>query len=193
MNYTAMLSHELESAFERALRDGAHSKMHAILTELRRRTAGPRAGSGALKALARLQALLAAHPPAACPQCELGECPGGHVYVVEIQWRGEWFLYVGSTGKTVEERFEDNFKKDGARWKYGSKAPRMMRAAGRGCLRLATELFAHLNPVGPAADRRGLERAERRLADELWRRGMATYSDQLPESRRATWTLPVGE
>ena len=60
-------------------------------------------------------------PTEHCPKCELNyPCGNSHLYVIEFKKDIEiefsakskkGYLYVGSTSKSVEERFEDNFER----------------------------------------------------------------------------------
>ncbi len=62
-----------------------------------------------------------------------------HVYVVFLRnpaWKGRTGWYVGMTGLTPEQRFENH--------KNGIRAARMVRKYG---VRLVPKLYAHLNPM----------------------------------------------
>ena len=90
--------------------------------------------------------------------------PGHHsVYVVYLRnprGDGKAGYYVGMTGLTPEERFENH--------KLGVKAARVVRKFG---VRLVPRLYAHLNPMP-------YERAVRMevmLADSLRKRGYAVF------------------
>lgn len=192
MDYTSLKAAELEDKFKVALAKGNRSVMDSVQGELRRRAAVGRGASAAPAVLRRIEALLAPRATPTCRGCAAGGCPGGHVYVLAITWNGGVIHYVGSTGKTVEERFEDNFRtKPSGGWKYTGRAAPLIRAAGRAHIRFATEYFTSLNPAGGAGDRHALKNAEGKLARKLLKQGLDTYSDELPRSQRARFS--VGE
>jgi len=86
-----------------------------------------------------------------------------HVYVVYLRnpnGDGKAGFYVGMTGLTPEERFQNH--------KNGIKAARVVRKYGE---RLMPRLYAHLNPMS-------YERAQRMevdLADSLRKRGYVVF------------------
>lgn len=89
----------------------------------------------------------------------------GHhcVYVVYLRnpkGDGKAGYYVGMTGLTPEQRFENH--------KKGWKAARVVRKCGE---RLVPKLYAHLNPM-PYAKAREMEAL---LADSLRKRGYAVF------------------
>ena len=89
----------------------------------------------------------------------------GHhcVYVVYLRnpkGDGKAGYYVGMTGLTPEQRFENH--------KQGRKAARVVRKCGE---RLVPKLYAHLNPM-PYARAREMEAV---LADSLRKRGYAVF------------------
>jgi predicted GIY-YIG superfamily endonuclease len=89
----------------------------------------------------------------------------GHhsVYVVYLQnpkGDGKAGYYVGMTGLTPEQRFENHRK--------GVKAARVVRKFG---MRLVPKLYAHLNPM----PYRRAKDMEVFLADSLRKRGYAVY------------------
>ena len=72
-------------------------------------------------------------PTKHCKECASGKpCGKAHLYVIQFKDKisnkykiksRKGYLYVGSTGKSVEQRFEDNFIKDqDGKWKYNTKA-----------------------------------------------------------------------
>ena len=130
-----------------------------------------------------------------CNECNPeNPCGNSHVYV--IQFRPEigsryhnksdkGYLYVGSTGKAVMQRFEDNYtrqdgtvvsveeareaEEDGG-WKYNTRNSKNIR---RFYLKHRPELFySEINPIRTnKGDSGAAERWERRLADKLRNRG----------------------
>ena len=89
----------------------------------------------------------------------------GHhcVYVVYLRnpnGDGKAGYYVGMTGLTPEQRFQNH--------KQGRKAARVVRKCGE---RLVPKLYAHLNPM-PYAKAREMEAT---LADSLRKRGYAVF------------------
>jgi predicted GIY-YIG superfamily endonuclease len=82
------------------------------------------------------------------------------VYVVRLDVDGKQAYYVGITGLTPEQRFENH--------KRGIKAARVVRRYG---VALVPELYAHLNPM---SWEKAVE-AEPELADQLRRRGCQVY------------------
>ncbi|MCU0259103.1 MAG: GIY-YIG nuclease family protein [Solirubrobacteraceae bacterium] len=82
------------------------------------------------------------------------------VYVIELD-RGPGAVYVGSTGKSFDERMAQHNE-------GGPKAAQVFRRRGARGLRLRDDLHGHL----PRFDDRDVaERAERRLANQLRHRG----------------------
>ncbi len=87
--------------------------------------------------------------------------PHHSVYVVLLNIKGKDAYYVGLTGLTPEERFKLH--------KHGYKAGRgMVKKYG---VRLATELYAHLNPISYWE----AVKKERQLAAELRGLGCDVY------------------
>jgi predicted GIY-YIG superfamily endonuclease len=91
--------------------------------------------------------------------------PRGHhnVYVVYLRnpkGDGKAAYYVGMTGLTPEQRFENH--------RTGIKAARIVRRCGE---RLVPKLYAHLNPM-PYAKAMEMEVL---LADSLRKRGFVVY------------------
>jgi len=91
--------------------------------------------------------------------------PGGHhsVYVVYLRnpnGDGKAGYYVGMTGLTPEERFQNH--------KDGYKAARVVKKYGE---RLVPKLYAHLNPM-PYKKAQFMEAA---LADSLRKRGFVVF------------------
>jgi hypothetical protein len=125
-----------------------------------------------------------------CSKCEADKgCGGHHLYVIEIdaaafpnQTEGTFkgCIYVGQTGKTVMERFNDNFRrKDGALiaqgdvdtlgedggWKYRSPSTKLIR---KYYLAHRPDLYAADNPIEYDKNDKGkTERWEKNLADKL--------------------------
>lgn len=86
-----------------------------------------------------------------------------HVYVVYLRnpkRDGKAAYYVGMTGLTPEQRFENH--------KNGVKAARIVRKFGE---RLVPKLYAHLNPM-PYARAKAMEVF---LAESLRKRGFVVY------------------
>jgi hypothetical protein len=86
-----------------------------------------------------------------------------HVYVVYLRnpkGDGKAGYYVGMTGLSPEERFQNH--------KHGIKAARIVTRCGE---RLVPRLYAHLNPM-PYAKAAAMELA---LADSLRKRGFLVY------------------
>ena len=82
------------------------------------------------------------------------------VYLRNPNGDGKAGYYVGMTGLTPEQRFENH--------KNGRKAARVVRKCGE---RLVPKLYAHLNPM-PYAKAREMEAL---LADSLRKRGYAVF------------------
>lgn len=130
-------------------------------------------------------------PTIHCSHCDPGRrCKNGHLYVLkldngssEIDW-----VYVGSTTKSVEERFQDNLKrKDGSicsleearkigedgKWHYGN-IPGHTREIRKSYLQHLPNLYEYKNPIFLPSyheDPDFLKRLERELAQELEKRG----------------------
>ena len=76
-------------------------------------------------------------PTIHCKECEPDKsCGNLHLYVIEFKKEVEkefkrkskkGYLYVGSTGKSVEDRFSDNYIKKDGKWKYNSKNVKRIR------------------------------------------------------------------
>ena len=131
-------------------------------------------------------------PTEHCSLCEEGNsCGNHHVYVIEFRkevaseypkglYKG--YLYVGYTGKSVEERFDDNFRlKDGTKlsieegrkrsdekvWKYNTENMRRIR---RHYLKHRPDLlYRKANPIEGGKD--AAERREKKLVRRLTKRG----------------------
>jgi hypothetical protein len=82
------------------------------------------------------------------------------VYLRNPRGDGKAGYYVGMTGLTPEQRFQNH--------KSGIKAARIVKRCGE---RLVPRLYAHLNPM-PYAEAQEMEVA---LADSLRKRGYAVY------------------
>ena len=82
------------------------------------------------------------------------------VYLRNPKGDGKAGYYVGMTGLTPEQRFENH--------KQGRKAARVVRKCGE---RLVPKLYAHLNPM-PYAKAREMEAV---LADSLRKRGYLVF------------------
>lgn len=82
------------------------------------------------------------------------------VYLRNPKGDGKAGYYVGMTGLTPEERFENH--------RNGVKAARVVRKYGE---RLVPKLYAHLNPMSYA----DAVRMEGVLADSLRKRGYVVY------------------
>ena len=134
-------------------------------------------------------------PTEHCPKCNEDEsCGNSHIYVIEFHpdvaeeyavHSDKGYLYVGSTGKGVLQRFRDNFTRqdgvlesieyakknpDSVEWKYNSTNAKRIR---RHYLRHRPDLFyAKINPIEwRKGDSGAPERRERKLADKLRNRG----------------------
>ena len=115
-------------------------------------------------------------PTEHCKKCDPGKsCGNLHLYVIEFKKEVEkefkrkskkGYLYVGSTGKSVEDRFEDNFTKKDGKWKYNSKNVKRIRKYFN---RFRPDLFYEgINPlIYNKNDKGQLERREAKLADKL--------------------------
>ena len=127
-------------------------------------------------------------PTEHCPECEPdAPCKGKHVYVLTLpdhvgsdfkKPMGKGLLYVGTTGKSVTQRFDDNWKKnsDGS-WKYDSPSAKRIRIADKEA-RLAPEFYREINPVENQQD------AELGLALLLDGAGYHVRCDALKSYRR---------
>ena len=167
MNLTICSAEELLQVYLDAGTRKDVGKQAAVVAELQRRAANANPSSRAPAALAKI-ATLNQPKSSTCARCDAGDCPLGHVYVLELQV-GDAFIYaVGSTGKRVEERFADNFNVlPSGKFKYNSPNTRKIRSVGREHIRFAVELFAARNPVCRQGDAKGLLAAEGALAAEL--------------------------
>ncbi len=131
-------------------------------------------------------------PTEHCMNCDEGKpCGGYHLYVIEFRKEVEseyvkksekGYLYVGMTGKSVEERFKDTYRlKDGTQlsieegrqrseekiWKYNTKNMRRIR---RHYLRHRPDLFyKEYNPI--EGGKEAAERREKKLVKKLTNRG----------------------
>ena len=115
-------------------------------------------------------------PTVHCKECQPDKsCGNLHLYVIEFKKEVEkefkrkskkGYLYVGSTGKSVEDRFEDNFIKKDGKWKYNSKNAKRIRKYFN---KFRPDLFYEkINPlVYNKNDKGQLERREAKLADKL--------------------------
>ena len=126
-----------------------------------------------------------------CSHCQPGKrCGNGHLYVVQLKHEKRSArprLYVGQTGKSVEERSKDNLKrKDGSfvhsfdeakrigedgGWHYQSKSIKKLRQLYDG---LRPDLYVHLNPLIRSSyhsDPNMFKRREEELAKDLEGRG----------------------
>ena len=127
-------------------------------------------------------------PSEHCPECEPdAPCKGKHVYVLAlpdhvgsqlVRPLGKGLLYVGTTGKSVPQRIEDNWKKnsDGS-WKHNTAHSKMIRRAEDEA-RLAPEFYREFNPVENQPD------AELGLALLLLGSGYHVRCDALKRYRR---------
>ena len=119
-----------------------------------------------------------------CKNCNPDQsCGDGHLYVIEFKKDVEvelknksvkGYLYVGSTNKSVEERFEDNFIKIDGSWKYNSPNTKRIR---KYFLKFRPDLFYYeKNPiVYDKNDKNKLERHEAKLADKLRNREWCVF------------------
>ena len=111
-----------------------------------------------------------------CKECEPGKsCGNLHLYVIQFKddvaknykvKSEKGYLYVGSTGKSVEERFKDNFAKIDGEPKY--KSPNVKRIQKYfDCFR-PDLYYKKINPLYyDKNDKQQLERREAKLADKL--------------------------
>ena len=119
-------------------------------------------------------------PTEHCKKCEPDKsCGNLHLYVIELKKEVEkefkrkskkGYLYVGSTGKSVEERFDDNFIKEDGKWKYNSKNVKRIRKYFK---KFRPELlYGEINPLYYDKNDKGqLERREGKLVDKLDNKG----------------------
>ena len=121
-----------------------------------------------------------------CSRCNPGEpCGNGHVYVIQLRAgpetkeRYKGFLYVGKTGKSVDERFEDtftrkdrtivpikqafDFEEDGL-WKYNTPYSKIIRSH---YMRHRPDLHHQRNPIPRYPEDVRLNQEENRLANDL--------------------------
>ena len=133
-------------------------------------------------------------PTEHCPKCEPNHpCGNSHLYVIEFKKEIEvefsakskkGYLYVGSTSKSVEERFKDNFEKIDEKWKYNSPNTRRIRKYFK---KFRPDLFYfNYNPIiFKKRDKGQLERREGKLADKLrnrhWRVGGPSWKKNIKE------------
>lgn len=99
------------------------------------------------------------------PRASQPKKPRGHHHVYVVYLRnpkgdGKAAYYVGMTGLTPEQRFENH--------RNGIKAARIVKRCGE---RLVPKLYAHLNPM-PYAKAKEMEVL---LADSLRKRGFVVY------------------
>ena len=119
-------------------------------------------------------------PTIHCKKCKPNtSCGNLHLYVIEFKSEVEkeferksdkGYLYVGSTGKSVDERFNDNFIKKDGKWKYNSKNVKRIRKYFK---QFRPDLFYYkINPLKYKKNDKGqLERREGKLVDKLENRG----------------------
>ena len=112
-----------------------------------------------------------------CKKCTPQKaCGGYHLYVIEFQSEVEetylaksdmGYLYVGSTSKSVETRFEDNFIKKKGKWKYNT--PNSKRIRGYFKTFRPDLFYLDINPLPKPKknDKKMIETKEGKLADEL--------------------------
>ena len=130
-----------------------------------------------------------------CKKCESNKpCGKAHLYVIQFKGKisnkykiksRKGYLYVGSTGKSVEQRFEDNFIKDqDGKWKYNTKNVKNIREYFNG---FKPELYYGINPITLPRKKRKeyLEKKEKELADSLrkegWRAGGPSKKKKKPK------------
>ena len=119
-------------------------------------------------------------PTEHCKKCEPNKsCGNLHLYVIEFKKEVEkefkrkskiGYLYVGSTKKSVEERFQDNYIKEDGKWKYNTKNVKRIRKYFK---KFRPDLFyKEINPLYYNKNDKGqLERREGKLVDRLENRG----------------------
>lgn len=117
-----------------------------------------------------------------CPACTSAvPCGNRHVYVLELDLPGGVEYVVGSTSTAVTVRVAKYFRRraTGQAW-LGGPIARVVARAGRRRTRLATNLFALLNPAveGRPQSRRPLERQEAALAASLRARGWRVHCNK---------------
>ncbi len=127
-------------------------------------------------------------PTEHCPKCTSEKpCGNGHIYVIQLAKKvggHKGFLYVGKTGKSVEQRFADNLTRkngdlvsiDEARkigedkgWKYNSPSAKLIRSSYKRH-RPDIEYFDR-NPIIRGYQDVKLDAAEIKLAEDLRKRG----------------------
>ena len=98
-----------------------------------------------------------------CQNCShASPCGGYHVYVIELDVKANYRLYVGQTGKTVRQRLIDNWEK------YGSQgnSPRLIR---NNFVKMRMDLVPNNSILSQS--REEAELLEIKLADSLRLRG----------------------
>ena len=120
-------------------------------------------------------------PTIHCKKCTPEKpCGDYHLYVIEFHSNVEetyqnksekGYLYVGSTSKAVEKRFEDNFIKIEGEWKYNSPNSKRIRKYFKQFR--PDLLYKSINPMPKPkkSDKNMIERREGKLADRLRNRG----------------------
>ena len=123
-----------------------------------------------------------------CPECDLEKpCKKGHVYVVQLTTKVDGykgFLYVGKTGKSVEQRFQDNLTRKSGKivtlseakeigedrlWKYNASSAKLIRSNYK---RHRPDLeYYKLNPIPRGDGDVRLDSTEKKLAEDLRKRG----------------------
>ena len=147
-------------------------------------------------------------PTEHCSKCNIDtSCGHGHLYVLELglgiegRYPGmnpeKGFLYVGSTGKSVGDRFIDNFTRtDGTvvsiedardigedgQWKWATRGVKRIR---KHFIRFRPDLFyGQINPLPrQKSDPDQLTRREGKLAKKLSNRGWEVFCDQLVDDK----------
>ena len=120
-------------------------------------------------------------PTIHCKKCTPEKpCGGYHLYVLEFNKDVEeafiakskmGYLYVGSTSKSVEDRFLDNFMKKDGEWKYKSRYARRIRDHFK---TFRPDLFYfEMNPIPKPKKKikETMEIEEGKLADKLRKAG----------------------
>lgn len=127
-------------------------------------------------------------PTRHCRKCTPEKrCGNGHIYVVQLKTNKQGYaghLYVGKTGKSVEERFQDNLtRRDGKlvtmleahmigedrKWKYNTRSSKLIRSSYKKH-RPDLEYFKR-NPILRNDGDAALDAAEVKLAQDLRKRG----------------------
>ena len=127
-------------------------------------------------------------PTEHCPQCNPDNpCGNGHVYVVQLKSDSKiskGFLYVGKTGKSVEQRFDDNLTRktgeivslneakrigEDKMWKYNTGSAKLIRSSYKKH-RPDLEYYKR-NPIIRYDNDVRLNAAEVNLAEDLRKRG----------------------